>query len=91
MERALATLEREFRDGTRTGPFEVVRSFFQLGATPSYADAAGSCGMSVPRFKAHLHRARERFRELVRTEIAETTATPADVDAELAELVQTLA
>lgn len=71
-ERALGRLEREFREGTRQGPFEVVRRFFQPGEQPTYVTAAADCGMSVPRFKAFLHRARVRFRALLELEVGDT-------------------
>jgi RNA polymerase sigma-70 factor (ECF subfamily) len=78
MERALAKLETELAKGTRTGSFDAVRRFFGSGEPPSYAEASAACGMSVPRFKAFLHRARERFRRLVREEVGHTVDGAAD-------------
>src|SRR2546423_7801060 len=70
MERALGSLRREFESGERKGPFELVRRFFDFGGEPpSYEAAARESGMSVSQLKAFLHRARVRFRELVKDEV----------------------
>jgi RNA polymerase sigma-70 factor (ECF subfamily) len=89
MERCLAQLRREYSEGARRGADAILR-FFRLQAPPSYADAAKEAGMLVPQFKAALHRARARFRELVRAEIAETLDGAADLDHEMSELLRLL-
>jgi RNA polymerase sigma-70 factor (ECF subfamily) len=40
--------------------------------------------------KAAAHRLRARYRDLLREEVVRTVANPADVDAELADLIATL-
>jgi RNA polymerase sigma-70 factor (ECF subfamily) len=90
MERAMAQLRREFEDGTRKGPFEIVLKYFGPGEAPSYSEASAQSGMSPARFKALLHRARERFRQLVRQEVAHTVADPREADAEIDELMRAL-
>jgi DNA-directed RNA polymerase specialized sigma24 family protein len=90
MERAMAQLQQEFAQGLRQGPFTLVQQFFRPGEAPSYRDAAAAHGMSVPQLKAFLHRARGRFRELVRAEVLETVEDPAQADLELAELQRVL-
>ncbi|HLF91885.1 MAG TPA: sigma-70 family RNA polymerase sigma factor [Planctomycetota bacterium] len=87
MERSTERLRREFEGGDRKGPFELVLRFLGFGEAPSYADAAEGTGMSVVQLKAFLHRARTRFRELVREEVAETAGDP---DEELGELLRAL-
>jgi hypothetical protein len=47
--------------------------------------------MSLPQFKAFLHRTRERFRDLVRQEVMETIHDPNEVDLEIGELIRILA
>jgi DNA-directed RNA polymerase specialized sigma24 family protein len=84
---ALAALEREFQSGARRGPFEVVRELFCFGAAPAYAELALRHQMSVPQLKAFVHRARVRFRELLRERVAETLADGDDVDEELSALL----
>jgi len=90
MERALARLRGEYEAGARKGRADTVARFFGLERAPSYSEAAAECGMSVPQFKASLHRARARFRELLREEVAATVDGDAAVDAEIADLVRAL-
>lgn len=90
MERALARLRAEFEGGERKGPFELVKRFFDFTAEPpSYEDAARESGMSVSQLKAFLHRARVRFRELVKEEVADTVSEGNPED-EVAELIRAL-
>jgi DNA-directed RNA polymerase specialized sigma24 family protein len=88
---ALDELEREYVSGARKGPFEVVRELFQFGAAPPYAELAARHGMSIPQLKAFVHRARLRFRELLRQRVAETLPDAADADDELAALLGVMA
>jgi DNA-directed RNA polymerase specialized sigma24 family protein len=88
---ALAELEREYTSGARTGPFEVVKELFQLGTAPPYAELAERHAMSVSQLKAFVHRARLRFRELLRKRVADTLPDAADTDDELARLLGVMA
>lgn len=88
--RAMLALRKEFDDGVRSGPFELVEQFFGEAA-PSYEDASRAAGMTVPQLKSFLHRARGRYRELVRAEVADTVDSPDDIDAEIDNLMRALA
>jgi RNA polymerase sigma-70 factor (ECF subfamily) len=88
---ALSELHREYQSGARRGPFEVVEELFQFGAAPPYAELAVRHQMSVPQLKAFVHRARVRFRELLRSRVAETLTDSDDPDDELAALLQVMA
>jgi RNA polymerase sigma-70 factor (ECF subfamily) len=88
---ALAELEREYVSGARRGPFKVVRELFQFGAAPPYAELAERHQMSVPQLKAFVHRARLRFRELLRVRVAETLTDAADADDEVLALLGVMA
>lgn len=92
MQRALDALKAEFVSGERSGPFALVEQFFRPSAEaqPSYADAAKQHGMSLPQLKAFLHRARVRFRELVKAQVLDTVENEADAEAELGALVEAL-
>ncbi len=90
MERSLARLRAEYEGGGRRGPFEVLARFLTPGEAPSHEEAAREAGLGAVAFKAVLHRARVRFRELVREEVAHTVASAEDVEAEIAELVRAL-
>ncbi|MEZ0230669.1 MAG: RNA polymerase sigma factor [Planctomycetota bacterium] len=90
MERAMTRLRVEFESGERKGPFALVKRFFDFTSEqPSYEDAARESGMSVSALKAFLHRARVRFRELVKDEV-QHTVTDGAPDAEVDELIQAL-
>ena len=88
---ALDELEREYTSGARKGPFDVVRELFQFGAAPPYAELAERHAMSIPQLKAFVHRARLRFRELLRQRVAETLPEAADAEDELAALLGAMA
>lgn len=90
MERALGALERELERRAGRGRFTVLRRFFQAGEAPDYASAARECGLSLTAFKVFLHRARARFRELVREQVRETVAGPGDEEQELGDLFRAL-
>jgi RNA polymerase sigma-70 factor (ECF subfamily) len=90
MQRSLARLEREWKEEQRAGPFALVQQFFGGSAPPAYRDAATAHGLSVPQLKSLLHRARGRFRALLREEVADTVATESEVDAEVAALFEVL-
>jgi RNA polymerase sigma-70 factor (ECF subfamily) len=90
MERALQQLREEYDSGRRRGNVDTVMRFFRLGEAPTYEEAAAASGVTLEQFKAHLHRARVRFRELVRSEIAETVAGRDDERLELADLLRIL-
>jgi RNA polymerase sigma-70 factor (ECF subfamily) len=90
MERALLRLRREYEEGRRKGRADVVLSFFSLDGAPSYADAARASGMTPTQFKAALHRARARFRELLQDEVAATVEDDGDRDREISDLMRAL-
>lgn len=90
-ERALARLRGEFDAGRRRGPIELALAHFSLVEPPSYAESAAAAGMSLGRFRAFLHRTRERYREILREEVARTVASDGQIDSELADLTRTLA
>lgn len=89
-ERALERLKRDFESSQRTGPFNVILQYFQGTQTAPYSEIAAQHGMSVPQLKSFLHRARGRFRELVRDEVADTVSDTDDVDSEMQELIKAL-
>jgi RNA polymerase sigma factor (sigma-70 family) len=57
---------------------------------PSQAEIAREFGMTENAVKQAFHRLRRRYRELLRDEIANTVATPADIEDELRELIVAL-
>lgn len=89
-ERALQALREEYARDQRRGPFALLESYFHGQAVDSYAELAQEHQMSVPQLKSFLHRARTRFRELVRGQVADTVANPDEVDQEMQELLRAL-
>jgi RNA polymerase sigma-70 factor (ECF subfamily) len=88
--RAMATLRQEYEDRVRGGPFELVEQFFG-DAAPTYEEASRTHGMTIPQLKSFLHRARLRFRELVRAEVAHTVESEDEIDQEIGILMRALA
>jgi RNA polymerase sigma-70 factor (ECF subfamily) len=56
-----------------------------------YADIAGTLGTSEGAVKVAVHRLRQQYRDLLRAEIAQTVASPAEVEDELRSLFAALA
>ena len=88
MGRALDRLRSEYAAGRRQGNVEVIFRFFGPGPAPTYAQAAADSGVSVAQFKASLHRARVRFREILLEEVADTVE--GDAEGEVMNLLRIL-
>ena len=87
LDNALQRLKSEYEDGTRTGPFELVAQFFSGAEFPPYRQLAATHDMSVPQLKSFLHRARQRFRELVRDQVEQTVASVDETESELEQVL----
>jgi RNA polymerase sigma-70 factor (ECF subfamily) len=57
---------------------------------PSQAEIAREFGMTENAVKQAFHRLRQRYRQLLREEVAHTVATPADIEDELRHLIAAL-
>ena len=57
---------------------------------PSYTEVAVRLGITESAVKSAAHRMRQRFRELVRAEVAQTVADPKDVDEEIRHLLSVI-
>jgi len=83
LECAVDRLEREYRERGQSRLFEGLRSFLlreQDAAT--YAEAATALGLAAGAMKMAASRMRARCRELLREEIAQTVADPAEAEEE---------
>lgn len=91
LDRALDRLREEFVADGREAVYEVLRAF-EPGEQRelSYAEATARLGVTESAMKSMIHRLRQRHRELVREEIAQTVPTVADIDDELRYLVSVL-
>jgi RNA polymerase sigma-70 factor (ECF subfamily) len=91
LEQAMARLEAECRENQKGDLFQHVKD--GLSGNPAaarYAEIARSLNMSEGAFKVAVHRLRQRYGELARAEIAQTVASPEEVDQELQYLLAVL-
>jgi DNA-directed RNA polymerase specialized sigma24 family protein len=89
---ALNTLRKELQAEGKLQLFEQLKNFLTGGSVlPSYDDAAARTGFPRATVKTHVHRLRQRYREIVRREIARTVSSPHEIDEELHYLCNILA
>jgi RNA polymerase sigma-70 factor (ECF subfamily) len=86
-EEALRLLEAEFKQSGRKPLFEQLHPFLQ-GETDglTYAMAARPLGTTEGTVKVTVNRMRQRYRELLRSALAQTLMNPLEVDEELEHL-----
>ncbi len=72
----------------RAGLYEHLKGYVSgEPADGSYAATAERLGISEPAVRSAIHRMRRRYQQLIRDEVAQTVATPVDIDAELRHLI----
>ena len=86
----LGHLKEEFESGERRGPFQIVEQLLTFGAVEDYESLAARHAMSVPQLKAFVHRAKRRFRALLRDRVEQTLGEGQDVDEEIRRLLEDL-
>jgi len=90
-DQVLARLEQEFRDSSKGGLFDVLKSSLLADDSGlSYAQLGVQLGLSEDAIKQAVHRMRRRYRELFREEIAQTVAGPDELEDELKHLFAVL-
>lgn len=84
LDRVTLRLRQEYAAAGREEAFAQLQSF-QPGEQPEipYEEAARRMGVSLPAVKSAIHRMRRRHGELLRQEIAQTVANPAEIDEEV--------
>lgn len=89
---ALNSLKNELQAEGKLEFFEQLKSFLAGDSViPSYDEASARTGLPRATVKTHVHRLRQRYREIVRREIARTVSSPHEVDDELHYLYNVLA
>jgi RNA polymerase sigma-70 factor (ECF subfamily) len=83
LERVVERLRDEFVRHGRPEHFERLKVFLLGNSDAPYAVLAAEMNTSEGALKVAIHRLRKRYRELLRQEIADTVADPAEVDSEL--------
>lgn len=89
---AAVRLREEYRAGGRGDLYEAVRGW--LGAEPrpgEYAEVGPRIGMTEGALAAAVFRLRRRYRELVRSEVAQTVPSPAELAGEMRHLLAVIA
>jgi RNA polymerase sigma-70 factor (ECF subfamily) len=87
LEQALARLRQELTDGGKERLYDALKGTLTGdGINEPYEQIGAELGMSVPAVKTAAHRLRRRYQELLRAEVAQTVASPGDVDDELRDL-----
>jgi len=91
LEQVLTRLEREYQSAGNAKLFDCLKEFLsgEPGQRPQ-AEAAAELGMTENALKQALHRLRQRYRQLLRDEIAQTVAAPGDVEDELRHFISVL-
>jgi RNA polymerase sigma factor (sigma-70 family) len=88
LERVLEQLGAEFTAKGDRERFERLKVLlWGEKGSPPLAQVAEELGLSEGALKVALHRLRQRFRDLLRAEVAQTVAHPQDVDDELRHLI----
>jgi RNA polymerase sigma-70 factor (ECF subfamily) len=87
LEQALARLRREFAGAGKEHLFEALKGALTGDGTDQpYAALGQDLGLSEQAVKTAVHRLRQRYKELLRAEVAQTVATPEEVEDELRDL-----
>jgi hypothetical protein len=91
LEQVLTRLESEYRAANNAVLFDRLKEFL-VGeqGRPLQAEIAAQLGMTENAVKQAFHRFRQRYRLLLRDEIAHTVTAPGDVEDELRHLVSVL-
>jgi RNA polymerase sigma-70 factor (ECF subfamily) len=91
LERVLSRLKDEYRAAGKAALFDALKQLLpdEPGA-PSQADIAARLGMNENAVRQAFYRFRQRYQTLLREEIANTVATPGDIEDELRHLIAVL-
>jgi RNA polymerase sigma-70 factor (ECF subfamily) len=92
LDAVLRRLREEYARDAKASQFEKLKSTLtEASRTVKYAEMAVRLRTTEGAVKVAVHRLRQRYREVLRAEIAETVATPAEVEDELRCLFAALA
>jgi len=92
LEQAQAQLREEYHSTGRAPVFEQLKHFLSGDQAPmTYAEAGALVGMNEGAVKVAVHRLRQRYRDCLREQIAQTVTTAAEVDEEIRALFDAFA
>lgn len=91
LERALESLEKVFEEDGKVAHFQALKPWLVSSSiSEEEAVAAAKIGLQDGALRVAVHRLRQRFREQLRREIAQTLAAGAEVDQEMRHLLAAL-
>ena len=91
LDKALSRLRQEFAAAGKQTSYDILKSFLSRDSgLKSYSAAAAELGITTDAVGVAIHRFRQRYRHLVRDEIAHTVVDTAEVEDELRWLSATL-
>ena len=92
LERALSQLQQELTAAGRDSQFSELKPYLTDDPDEGdYSAAATRLGVPRPTVAVLVHRLRRRYRELVRTEVAQTVSSPLELEQEMRHLFEALA
>jgi RNA polymerase sigma factor (sigma-70 family) len=92
LDQVLRRLREEYTCDCKQKQFEQLKqTLTEASRSVPYAEIATRLGTSEGAVKVAVHRLRQRYRELLRAEIADTVASPAEIDDEIRNLFAALA
>jgi RNA polymerase sigma factor (sigma-70 family) len=90
LDQALRRLRDEYQKKGKAQLFDALKGTLAGGGSAPYAELAATLGLTEGAVKATVHRLRGRYAELLREEIGETVAAPAEIDDEVRALFRAL-
>jgi len=91
LERVITRLGDEYRAGGKGNQYEQLKPFLMMGKSNlPYAQAGATLNLSEGAVRVVVHRFRRRYRELLREEITQTLANPAQAEEEMRALFSAL-
>jgi DNA-directed RNA polymerase specialized sigma24 family protein len=91
LQTALQHLKQEMSAAKKVTQFETLKTFLTTNAGDGdYAAAAQKLGVEIFSVPVLVHRLRQRYRELVREEVAQTVTSPVELEEEMRHLFEVL-
>jgi RNA polymerase sigma-70 factor (ECF subfamily) len=91
LDRVLSRLKDEYRAAGNAALFDALKQLLpDEPGSPSQAEIAAKLGMTENALRQAFYRFRQRYQSLLREEIANTVATPGDIEDELRHLIAVL-
>lgn len=91
LDRAMGSLREEYMAGNKARQFELLKSFLaHEGNAAEYAEVGKQLSVASGAVAVAVHRLRQRFRSLIRAEVAHTVSDSEQIESEMRYLLETL-